>query len=520
MCIIFNHDDYETSDTIIVVAPEATPNSLPQRYQLTYLNTVKRRVFAKASDVPPVFFLLAIPNPHGLQEHEFPLYPLGAARAQTIVENVNTLIKPYSTSTSFSTPHVPETSLFGASSGNGQQAPPLKVQSVGSYSVCVAPTLSDLETRAPWRKFKSLSEDGVQRVLRDIRTRYAHQRVAFVIAEGELKSHESLFGVGQVQHLQSTGFGVGYADERNNGSFFPTSHEPPKDPGASSVTMDVTCVALNAVIRPLSILPVARHVGVKPHHSIGESNVILRVDDSFCVNTPKWPTPVRALFNSLPRRASNDANSGLIAQLQPPRLITLWNLRGAFPNRDVTARLATDTDVAVAQRTLLDVDSWIRDKVEQLPAKSLPPQSFYQNKRTFSDFSSPVLEKELEKLDFVLALVARQLAAPGIVDRFSDAVAHKEETQRPCGPVTYFNLDLNDVDIDEDAYAAKEAWARSVKPIAINTTGTTYVRISAMPAPFESLSQRTVQPDKEDGSRSNENKSSAVVVQTRPLFMG
>lgn len=512
MCILFNPEIYKPSDTVIIVAPVATPPSHPRQWQLVYINSMDRNVFNNTATAPPLM-VLPIPNPHNLKESEFPLYPLTAANAHTLRQTITDLIKPYAPPPP-PKPSAATQSFFGMSHPN-KFSPPLEVQTVGGYKICVAPTLSDLKSRAPWVNF-SIPTHDVNRTLADMDNRYRDSSMAFVIAEGIKNSN-----------IRVAGFGIGYCDSRSRGVFFPTSHEPSRSDEDHSVGMDVTCVAINSILRPLSIMPMSRYAGLKPHTGVSftDSNVILRCDDSFGYGPSKWRNYVFDFYNALPRTFTKSINGTKVVQLEMPKLITMWKLEGRFPNNDVSARGITETDVNVTNQTFMDIDVWVRTLVDTPSPASLG--------LSISPWLTLpyVPRKCMEVIDTVLALLGRQLADPGICDRNSDVVnpsitandTFKDEITRQCGPVTYFNLDIDNIDLDEDAYMAKEQWARRVAKGTVDTTHSAYVRISASSAPFESLAQRTVQPVEDTqlsfsslgGLRSDTGKNETVL-----LFQG
>lgn len=613
MCIVFNPSAYRPSDTLIVVTPVVTPPGRPQQWQLLYLNSIDSNtptppLFSSflsqksndddvngnttSKDAAPPLMVFAIPNPHGLEEHEFPLYPVDESSARVLRKSVEALLEPYSHAQSHWAPK-PSTAFFG---GQAQQATPspLTVHTVGGYSVCVAPSLDELKSRAPWHRF-SLSDRDVGRTLLDIDTRYGDSPMAFVIAKGISGPSNANNGNTNAsslnsQYISNAGFAVGYSDASAQPVFFPTSHEPPEhlfppertlDSRTAdisnndqhqpqmfpTVNMDVTLVAINAIIRPLSIMPEERYSGgVKPLRGNirGDRNVVLRVDDTFsmcsepraiveqkppfgqskvfgvhdssffvgsttdrasAVLRPKWSGPLADLFRALPRRPTGSTaaavdnlmnkklhqTSTTLTQLEQPRIVTLWRMATHLPNGDVTGRKATDMDLQVSNRMFQDVDAWLRMKAETASssnsALTTMPNGYNHNffNLATSSLIDPKLSLQadwLQQLDVTLALLARQLADPGICDRYSDGVrpisgalhqTHKNPSPE-CGPVTYVNLDIPDIDLNEEAYIAKEQWARKVRNGTVDTTGSTYVRISTILGPLESLAQRTVQP--------------------------
>ena len=86
------------------------------------------------------------------------------------------------------------------------------------------------------------------------------------------------------------------------------------------------------------------------------------------------------------------------------------------------------------------------------------------------------------KLDLALALLARQLAASGTLDRHCDA------DKVTCGPTTYLNLDMPNTDLGQAAYNRRDA------AIAAQFPGT-YLRVSAVPATWEPLEARRIGQD-------------------------
>lgn len=120
----------------------------------------------------------------------------------------------------------------------------------------------------------------------------------------------------------------------------------------------------------------------------------------------------------------------------------------------------------------------------------------------------PKSEARAAKVDVVLALLARQLADPGVNDRGSDVECPVTGEKNACGPLAYVNLDLPNVDLDDRAYAGKEGYARIVKHNGgrvVDTVDTSYVRVCARLGPVETLEMRTVQ-DVKKSEKSGGNK--------------
>lgn len=137
-------------------------------------------------------------------------------------------------------------------------------------------------------------------------------------------------------------------------------------------------------------------------------------------------------------------------------------------------------DAAVVQRLYSDVDLWLRARNPHL----------HNSVQAFGIALPP-----LKRLDFVLSLLARQVADPGINDRRSDAPSHMSGITEDCAGVAYVNLDIPDIDLNEVAYYEKEGRARILVTDrnTVDTTGSTYVRVSATLGPWESFEMRTVQ---------------------------
>lgn len=82
-----------------------------------------------------------IPNPHGLDELDFPLYPVDALCARVVRKSVYALIQPYSHVPPASTFRTPSNGvgLFGAVRSAKSTAPPqLTVETVGVWRLCCA----------------------------------------------------------------------------------------------------------------------------------------------------------------------------------------------------------------------------------------------------------------------------------------------------------------------------------------------------------------------------------------------
>ena len=634
MCFMITADEFQASDTTLILSPLRTPAHLPQAWQLTYINTIQRGFsFNQAVNRP--LMIIPIPNPHHLQESQILLFPVQSV-ASELVRYSESLTEGYE-------PEEPslDASSFSSSINKPQQQ--LQVQKVGNYQISVAPNFDDLETRAPWQRFK-IKQSRLSIILRDLKARYSNRSFAFVIAE----CLSSSFHVG---------FSVVYRDARSNGAFFPTSHEAPEALEATTdtssfvrhaVQMDVNLIAFNTIIRPLSLLSPT----MLPSSNFPPGQGLVRIwanDEHTILPNQKWPQAT-ALHRHLPRHST----AGVIVEHERPQIVSAWKFKRTAPNGDVLAKLASHTDVHVVQQMYEDLDAWLRlrfqfrkhsltldkgklnvslspfvtpslqndirfqnrtannplnptygslfgqpdqgnrnnslsnsdtvkgsisfgasstagqtDVAEGTPnstdnhsntfggvAQSVGSKSFTfgpafdstnrttsnptSSKSAFLTGSSPSLfgstnlsgrknefnesifgtsqsnvntpfsyfanstwsapiqpdRISLQKVSYVLSLLARQLADPGINDRVCDVASPVHGQCNHCGPVSYHNLDLYDIDLDQEAYVAKESWARYIEANAsrrrIDTTGSMYVRISAIPGPVESASMRTV----------------------------
>lgn len=412
--------------------------------------------------------VVPIPNPHQMTEEKFTLFEIDGHRAKKLREAVDELKDLYGTrqSTPLFAPSAFTSSSFGGS------ANPLAVQTIGSYKISVAPSLVDLEQRAPWERY-SIESSQVTHILNDVRRRYDCQPYAFVIAEGRSPPLSNANSI-------SAGFGVMYRDARLQGGFFPTSHEPALlQTDVPATTMDVTLIALGAVIKPLSILgsqkqwPMRLATGKSVSEVTAEENLVVRgSDDMTCFYPKRWQN-ASEIFQTLPRFEAGRLHYKTFVQLEWPSVATVWSLQGRYPNKDVLARKASDVDAAVVNALYADVDGWARS-------------------RRLASFG---ISCEL-KLDFALALLARQLAEPGLVDRTSDAPKLMQGERVECRTVTYLNLDLDNCDLDELSYREKDGRYRYLMPTGrqseVDTLGHVYLRISSYKGSFESLEMRTV----------------------------
>lgn len=335
--------------------------------------------------------VVALPNPHGMREEDFTLFESSSQAATAITTEVQRLETPYHQS------KIPVMPGFGGRSfgaARGTPPPPLMVQQAGAYKISIAPSLEDLESRAPWAAF-GVDTRHAYRILSDMRLKYS-SGFAFVIAEGNVEgesggspfiqsSFHSYSGISRrpIGEAKQYGFGVMYRDGRGDGCFFPTSHEVPlatavsNVPSAHIVEMDVTCLALGSIIRPSSILTGAQHAAIKfepiDQNSWGPNgmtdpakselrpveHVVLCGDDLQCVSLqkPKWGS-IRTILQHLTRRGTKGLHENAYVQHERVALATVWKLKGQFLNRDVYGRKATQMDEAVTSRLLADFDAW------------------------------------------------------------------------------------------------------------------------------------------------------------------
>lgn len=413
--------------------------------------------------------VVPIPNPHNLQEFDFTLFKVSNDVAKTLRRHAEKLMEPYNSASEWMP--AASTDLDKQSATFGSGAPSLTFQRIGGYNISVAPSLLDLESRAPWTKFQ-ISHSTVTTILKDIRKRYP-SNFAFIIAQA------SPGGVDQA------GFSVLYRDARPNGGFFPTSHEPPKL--ASRVSMDVNLVALGSIIRPLSLLQPREYFPMRNQTSnydpVSESRIVLRGDDMFykCISRdPKW-IHASEIVRNLPVRGASSIHENTFVEHERVRVLTTWSLKGTFDNGDVIARKADRQDEEAVDKLYADLNAWL----EYANAVGVGNKPFTAPPRPRSS-----------KINMALELLARQLSDPGLHDRISDVINPRTGEKSACGPVAYMNLDVESIDLDEESYANKEDWARFIQPSMnmpkMDTKGTTYVRISAKAGPVESLDMRRV----------------------------
>eukprot|EP00937_MAST-01D_sp_MAST-1D-sp2_P006705 g6705.t1 len=543
-------------ETLLVVAPLRTPGGEAQMWQLTYINSMEARPasgFGSAPAGAAPLMVVPIPNPTGMQELDFTLFEVGADRAQALRRSADALGREYTPPAAAAAFGSRTVDAFGGA-GNVQQSA-LAVQSVGAYRISIAPTLADLQTRAPWNRF-SIPPAHVGPILAAMARDYG-QGYAFAVAEGDPAK----------PRIEQAGFSVVYRDASPFGAFFPTAHEP--QPAGSAVgnvevaQMDVTCVAMGCVIhqgsapdaaglqrrardqqaqqaqqapqldplrfdRPLhagaDVRP-AGHVVLRADDgacaalsllqasgmagtgfsfggssagfggfggsSAGAAPPTDRVDTSWAAGLNRWRAATE-LLAALPRRgAAGTAHQGTVLAHGTPRVATIWTLQGPHANANVRARLATAADAEATEGLLADVAEW-------LDARALG---------TGAAARQGLGQRAGAKLDLGLALLARQLAQPGYVDRYSD------HGGGPCAAPggAYLNLDIANCDLDAAGFALKDGAARTLAlgpvdglfspppgaapaapPAPRDTLGSTYLHICAVRAPWRSVEARTV----------------------------
>lgn len=281
-------------------------------------------------------------------------------------------------------------------------------------------------------------------------------------------------------------------------------------------------------------------------HAVAETGTVtLRADDSCCHSLYGAPAAthgtrfenVARIIANLPKRGAA-VYADTYVQPLPVRMVTSIKMSGVHANTNLRGRLATEADVGLVDRLYQDVDLWLERKqgaaeaMEMYPAASATPAAaamglfgapagqqysgglygttaasggglgaaptqsmfptaggggswpgaataaapFRENARRLVTFQGRA------KLDLALALLARQLAASGTLDRHCDA------DKVNCGPTTYLNLDMPNTDLGQAAYQRRDA------AIAAQFPGT-YLRVSAVPATWEPLEARRIGQD-------------------------
>jgi hypothetical protein len=231
----------------------------------------------------------------------------------------------------------------------------------GNLQITVAPTLRDLETRAPWSRFPSAA-GRVDAILAGVRAAYP-DGYGFVIAE-------ALPGV----QVSESGFSVVFRSVR---PFVPTAHESTAAVD-SLIAMDVDVVAVNCVLEPASVCtegqlatPYTGGPGSSdsfPRVCDNASRVLYRVDDSGLRTLPqRWGA--RTLLSAIPVRGAGALHSGTLLEHAEPRVVAKMRMRGPHFNKNVTGHVVTDAEVQALHDTFAQLDGWLtlRSQVGEAP---------------------------------------------------------------------------------------------------------------------------------------------------------
>ena len=101
MCIMINGHDFQTSKTLLVVAPIATPPAPPQAWQLIYINSVTSRpnpynILQQSSSTKRApLMVVPVPNPHHMDEGDFTLFAVDKKMAKSVRSAVDDSSAPY-----------------------------------------------------------------------------------------------------------------------------------------------------------------------------------------------------------------------------------------------------------------------------------------------------------------------------------------------------------------------------------------------------------------------------------------
>ncbi|KAL1503115.1 hypothetical protein AB1Y20_011178 [Prymnesium parvum] len=448
MCIMLTPT--APSDTLLVLAPleDEADGGVP-RWQLCYVNSVA------ATPSEPVLMVVPLPNRFGMREADFIFSPLEAPQVAAIRRAREALFQPYASAPPF-TPHS-SSPFSGRSATFGAPPPPLAVQSIGSYKISVAPSLAELETRAPWAQLR-VAPDRVDAILSGVRAAYP-SGYAFAIARAE-------------SAVAECGFAVVY---REVVPFLPTAHEALAAP-MGLVAMDATLLAINAVLEPQSI---GTHAQVAAAAATGGSvaeHPTYRVDDvGLRALPPRWGR-LAELVRALPVQGGGVLHAGKLLRHAPPRAACEWRLRGTYRNADVRGHALRGAEERALREAFEQLDAWLTARALLGDANAtLAPRGGAAGRPAVADF--------------VLMLAARQLAMPGVADRISDAPRPLGAPDVPQAEI-FLNLDVAaargvDATIDLDSYAFLHKDAPQFAALRDGTSlrGTVYARISATPAP-------------------------------------
>jgi hypothetical protein len=457
-------------------------------WQLTYVNTVGGS---------ETLMVVPIPNKHGLTEEDFVLSAVFEPDASRMRFMEKRCFRPYAP------PPVENQSRAASGFGSASFAaaaggpPPLAVQRVGSYQISVAPTLNDLETRAPWTRYPSaMSRVGV--ILDDMRRTYP-DGYAFVIAQSTAE-------------VKETGFAVVYKDAS---PFIPTAHEVTAAAGSGSgmAEMDATILAFNTVLLPHTIGTSAQVA--PPTEATIDEYPTYRCDDSGSHTlSPRWEGAV-SLLRALPVRGAGELHRDKLLRHARPTMLCRWKLKGTYRNENVLGREATVTDVEAMRETFDQLDAFLTHRTtlgesSLVPGAQPVPEPTLESTRAsrpaagFSfggpssgwspppraAYESEVLARHGKAIDFSIVLEGRQLAYPGIADRVSDVPPPPGAPPGLPQSEMFLNLDVaavrgldRCVDLDSAAFARKDEAQLCTLADGSSLSGSVYLRISATPAP-------------------------------------
>lgn len=205
MCIILS--DSTPSATTLLLTPLRQKNT----YQLLYINSIE----SKRSEA-----LMIVPIPNTIQTNRFELFELTDEQTKGMCDTIGSVVRQR------------YTELASLRAGRRMK---LQVHTVGKYDISIAPNWKDLESKSPWDHFK-VDKNRCKQILKGLQQQYGSNGFAFVIAQYREKL------------LTNSGFGVSF---QHSTGFLPTAHEIPEN-GENMVDMDVTCVALQQMIEPIS----------------------------------------------------------------------------------------------------------------------------------------------------------------------------------------------------------------------------------------------------------------------------
>lgn len=465
MCILITPGEPEAS--LLVLAP-LQPDAGVQRWQLSYANSVP------SPPLSPVLMVVPLPNHHAMSEPDFVLSSFEPPDVRAVRTHSKALFRPY-------TPGPPSPSHFGfGSSGGGATDPPLLVQEVGAYQISVAPSLRDLETRAPWAQL-DVPSDRVESILQGMREAYPCS-FAFLIARADHPPVES-------------GFSVVY---RHVSPFFPTAHESLAAP-SGLVRMDACLIGVNIVIDPTSVCS-AEQVGAgAATWDRMSQHPMYRVDDSGLRTLPPRWAAISNLLRSLPVRGAGELHGAKILRHDRPLSICRWELQATCRNENVMGRKMTPSELSALHEIYEEVDSWLT--LRYLHGTTSPTTNLQPLPLGFTPVPElpGTIAAHAPAADFVIMLTGRQLAMPGIADRVSDAPSVFGNAHIPQMEI-FYNLDFaahrgpdDSIDLDSFSFARKDSPQFATLKDGRSLIGTVFARVSATPAPhLIALEARTV----------------------------